>query len=213
MATNPSVDEGLIICLSGPSGVGKGTVIRKMLESRSDMRHSISMTSRPPRYNERNGVHYHFVSRDYFEELIRQGEILEYDEYMDNYYGTPAAPLRDAVAQGISVLLDLTVVGTLALKAKFSHALTVFLMPPSQAALEKRLRRRGTEDDEIIERRLAVAASEISQAVNFDYVIINDDLGSTVDKLSSICTAEHSRTERMDKKITRLQEEFRQYTK
>ncbi|HZW97787.1 MAG TPA: guanylate kinase [Bacillota bacterium] len=212
MTIKPSNEEGLIICLSGPSGVGKGTVIRKMLETRSDMRLSISMTSRSPRYNEQDGIHYHFTDRANFEELIRQSKILEYDEYMDNYYGTPEAPIRELVAQGISMLLDLTVVGALAVKRKFPQALTVFLMPPSQAALKKRLSSRGTESGEIIERRLAVAASEISQAVEFDYVIINDDLESTVAKFSSICTAEQSRTERMGEAIARLQKEFCQYS-
>ncbi len=213
MEVKPSDQEGLIICLSGPSGVGKGTVIRKMLESRSDMRHSISMTSRKPRYNEQNGVHYHFISREHFEELISQDEILEHDEYMDNYYGTPVAPLKDLISQGISVLLDLTVVGTLAVKRRFSQALTIFLMPPSRPALEKRLRRRATENNDIIERRLAAAASEIQQAEKFDYVIINDALQSSVETLNAICTAEMARTDRSQAIISRLQEEFRQYSR
>lgn len=188
--------EGLILCVSGPSGVGKGTAIERLLEDYPDFYQSISLTTRAPRGQEINGREYYFCTRDTFKEKLAQGEILEYDEYVGHYYGTPAEPLRKASAEGRHSVLDITVKGALAVKKQIPEAILVFLLPPTFKALNERLRGRATETDEVVEKRLRQAHEEILQAKYFDYVVINDTIKDTVKKLEAILDAEALRYER-----------------
>lgn len=188
---------GVIACISGPSGVGKGTVIRALQERVPGLLCSVSVTTRAPRPGEEEGKAYYFRSRACFMEMLGRDDILEYDHYCDNYYGTPRRPLEDAVREGRSVLLDITVKGSLTVKAKLPKALTIFLLPPSLDALYQRLSGRGTEDADVVQARLEVAKQEIRRSVEFDYILVNDSLKQTVDDLEHILFAERCRRENL----------------
>lgn len=178
---------GLLISISGPSGVGKNTVISEVRKQFPDFCHSISVTTRKPRpvddkgHLEEEGVHYYFRTREEFLKMAETGEILEYDEFAGNLYGTPSAPLKKMVDRGQNVLLDLTIAGSLALKKKFGEdAVTIFLAPPSLEILRSRLEGRGSEAPDVIDRRLMQAENELLQAGSFDYTVVNDDLDRAV---------------------------------
>ncbi len=188
--------RGILICVSGPSGVGKGTVIRRLRELEPGLLHSVSATTRPVRPGEIDGVSYHFVSRARFEEMIAADEVLEYDEYCGNYYGTPAAPLEEAISRGIDVVMDVTVPGSLAVLERMHDAVSVFLLPPSFAELRNRLLRRGTEQPEEMEKRLEKARSELGKASLFDYVVTNESVETAAGLIQSIIRAERSRYKR-----------------
>lgn len=191
------MDRGLIISVSGPSGVGKGTVLAKVKEIFPEAGQSISVTTRNPRGDEKDGVEYYFRSKEEFKELLSNGEIIEYDTYVGNYYGTPAAPLKEMSSSGRDVLLDLTIEGSVALKRYFGEdAITVFLLPPSFKVLEDRLRGRGTEDEETIGKRMEQARNEVLRASEFDYIVTNDDLEAATDRIASIIKAEKLKSHR-----------------
>lgn len=190
------VDKGLLISISGPSGVGKGTVLAEVRKLFPNSRHSISVTTRAPRGQEQEGVEYYFRSKEEFEQMVRDGEIIEYDTYVDNYYGTPLSPLVKMSSEGQDVLLDITIAGSLALKDKYNEAVTVFILPPSFEELGRRLRGRGTETEELIAKRLAKAKEEVLDADKFDYVIVNDDLEQATKDLAAIINAEKCRYSR-----------------
>lgn len=196
-------DRGLIIAISGPSGVGKGTVLGKVREVLPGCRTSVSVTTRAPREGEEEGIAYYFRTKEQFERMLGEGEIIEYDEYVGNYYGTPAKPLRAMSDEGFDVLADLTIAGSLALKKLFDNAVTIFLLPPSFDTLAQRLRGRGTEADEVIGRRLDQALQEMERAGEFDYAVVNDDIDSAVHKILSIVEAEKCRTSREQFKQTK----------
>ncbi len=185
--------RGLAVCVSGPSGVGKGTVINELLRRNSRVAHSVSLTTRSPRPGEQEGVAYYFTDKTHFESLIEKGQILEYDTYCDNYYGTPREALEQKITQGIDVVLDITVPGSLSIMERYPEALTLFLMPPSFSELEHRLRRRGTEDESVILKRLQKARDEIHMAHLFQYAIVNDSVSQAVDRILHIIEAEHCR--------------------
>lgn len=187
---------GILFCLSGPSGVGKDTLIHELQKTFPELRHSISMTTRPPRSHEVEGVHYYFTKRENFEKLVAQNEIIEYDEFCGHYYGTPLKPLVQAVEAGIDVCFDITVKGSLRLKQLYPEAVLIFIMPPSRQTLLERLQKRRTEALEVIQKRLAKADHEFSEAKNFDYLIINDTINDAVSRLEAIVTAERLRTNR-----------------
>ena len=195
--TQPTSGRGLVFCVSGPSGAGKGTVIRRIMEMKPDMVHSVSVTTRPPRPGERDGEDYHFRTAAEFEAMLARGDILEHDCYCGNYYGTPRGPLDDFVSRGIDVLMDITVPGSLSVMNNYPEAITLFLLPPSFAELERRLRQRGTEDPETIRKRLAKAREEIGMTHNFTYAIINDDVDAAARSVLAIAEAEHCRYERL----------------
>ncbi|MBR0394930.1 MAG: guanylate kinase [Clostridiales bacterium] len=188
--------RGLIVAVSGPSGVGKGTVLARVEElleqaNPGSVGHSISVTTRAPRGQEKDGVEYYFRTTEQFEQMIKDGKIVEYDKYVDNYYGTPSDPLAEMVGKGQDVLFDITIDGSLALNRKFDDdTVTIFILPPSMEVLENRLRGRGTETEEKIQKRLEQAKSEIRRAGEFEYIVTNDDIEKAARDILAIITAE-----------------------
>ena len=196
--------EGLLISVSGPSGVGKGTVIQKVRELFPEASHSVSVTTREKREGEEEGISYFFRTHEEFKELNENGEILESDVYLTNRYGTPLSPLIQMIREGKDVLFDLTVAGSLTLMEKFENAVTIFLLPPSMCELKKRLEARGTEAQEVIEKRISEAALEIPKAKLFKYVIINDNVEKTANSILAIIKAEkhkYSRQNQIEERI------------
>ena len=172
--------RGLVVVLAGPSGVGKGAVHAGLHGLVPDLVSSVSATTRPPRPGEVDGVAYHFVDDAEFDRMLAAGELLEWASYTGHRYGTPRAPVAAAVADGAVVLLEIEVQGALQVRASDPAALMVLLVPPSLAELERRLRSRGTETEEALAHRLAVAGTELAHADRFDHVVVNDDLGAAV---------------------------------
>jgi guanylate kinase len=167
---------GKLIVLTGPSGVGKGTLLRSLLQRHPELYLSVSATTRQPRPGEIDGQHYYFVSRDKFEEMVSAGELLEWAEYAGNYYGTPRTPVQRQVQLGQSVILEIEVVGARKIHHTFPTALRLFVLPPSLAELEQRIRGRGQDSEDAIARRLSRAKAEIEAADEFDVQIVNDDM-------------------------------------
>ncbi|NLU42535.1 MAG: guanylate kinase [Firmicutes bacterium] len=182
--------------VSGPSGSGKNRVISEAMKVTQGLRYSISATTRPRRLNERDGVDYHFVSLDRFQDMIRQDDLLEYAEVYGNFYGTPRKPVEDVLAAGEDVILDLDVQGALQIRQRCPDAVLVFLLPPSIAELERRIRSRGTDDEATIRRRMNSALNEISALSQYTYAIVNDELEDAVRSLVAIIEAERCRTSR-----------------
>jgi guanylate kinase len=183
--------KGALFVISGPSGVGKGTIIQgamQKLAERTDIKVSlaVSVTTRAPRPGEIDGVHYHFISREKFFELLEQGELLEYTKYAGNYYGTPAKEIVERTREGTFVLLDIETAGAMEVKKNWPDAVLCFILPPSMEELERRLRARGTETEESIARRLEIAENERAKANLYDYQILNDTLLEAVDRLVDV---------------------------
>lgn len=180
------MDRGLLIVYTGASGVGKGTVMKELLKSDDNLKLSVSATTRLPRPGETNGVEYHFVTKDEFEELIKSDGLLEYARYCDNYYGTPKKAVFDMLNKGIDVFLEIEVKGFLQIKEKCPDCVTIFLLPPSMEELERRLTGRGTEPIDVIKKRLETAKEELAYAPQFDYQVINDDVDRAKEEILNI---------------------------
>ncbi|MCD7950771.1 MAG: guanylate kinase [Erysipelotrichaceae bacterium] len=179
--------RGLLIILSGPSGVGKGTVRKELFKNKSlNLAYSISMTTRTARPQEIEGVDYFFVSVEEFEDKIKQGELLEYAKFVGNYYGTPQAYVDKLLDEGKNVLLEIEVQGALQVMDKRKDALTIFLVPPSLAELEKRIRGRRTEEESIVQERLSKATKEMATQDEYKYVVCNDNVKSAANKIAQI---------------------------
>jgi len=172
----PEVTAGLVVVVSGPSGVGKGSVHAGLYGLLDGLELSVSVTTRAPRPGEREGVAYHFVDESTFDRMVAGGALLEWAEYAGNRYGTPRGPLEEAVARGRTVLLEIEVQGAVQIRAQMPEALLIFLVPPAFEELERRLRDRGTEDEATIQSRLEVARSEMAAQEAFDHIVVNDDL-------------------------------------
>lgn len=172
--------------ISGPSGVGKGTVVRAVRDRLPQLDVSVSATTRAPRANEIDGVHYRFVSAEQFEQLVRTGGLLEWAEFGGSRYGTPAAPVADALAAGRTVVLEIDVQGARQVRERLPEAALVFLAPPDLETLRQRLRQRGTEDEATIARRLDTARAELADAAWFDHVVTNDDVATAADTIARI---------------------------
>lgn len=200
-------DKGLLIVISGPSGVGKGTV-RKALFEREDhnLVYSISMTTRKPRDGEVDGKDYFFVSREEFEKKIKDNGFLEYAEFVGNYYGTPIDEIKKQISAGNEVVLEIEVQGALQVREKIKDAVFVFIAPPSLDSLYARLHNRGTESEEIIKQRIEKAKKEIDLAYKYDYIVINDTVDNAADRIMAIIRAEHAKTERTIHKYKKLLE-------
>ena len=181
---------GKLYVISGASGVGKGTVLKAVMEKREDLSFSVSATTRPPRPGEIDGVHYYFISKEKFEEMIEKDEFLEYDAHAANYYGTPVAQLNDKLTRG-SVLLDIEPMGAKIVKQKRTDAVLIFIMPPSMEELERRLRGRGDTSDEQIAMRMERAKWEMEQRYWYDHAVVNDDLNICVEEILKIIAAEN----------------------
>ncbi len=179
-------NNGMLILFSGPSGVGKDTVLDVILEKDKSLQRSISLTTRHRRENEVDGRDYYFISIPKFEHMINNGEVLEFARYGRNLYGTPKAPVDKWLSEGKTVILKIEVKGAQKIKKMYPESVAIFLMPPSMEELEKRLRFRGTESEEDIKRRLDIAHKEVSKSSDYDYVVINDDLDSASDNVISI---------------------------
>lgn len=188
--------QGTLIVLSGASGVGKSTVIAKLLETRPEIYFSVSFTTRQPRPQEVDGVNYHFVDRADFEGMIARDEFLEYAEYVGSYYGTSQKIITEKLDGGIDVLLDIEVQGAEKVKARCPQAALVFLVPPSFAELSSRLRGRGTDSEEVIAGRLERARQEFQKAPLYDYIVVNDQVDRAVAELTAILTAESCRCDK-----------------
>lgn len=192
------------IVLAGPSGGGKTTVRRALLEQRSDVVFSVSATTRPPRPGEVDGNDYQFLERGTFEALIEGGDLLEWAEVHGELYGTPRANLQKAWDDGAHLLLDIDVQGARQLRAIQPDALTVFLLPPDYERLVERLRGRGSEDAETFRRRMRTALEELSEVERFDYVVVNDDLEETLRTVEAIVSAERHRVKRLSPELREL---------
>jgi guanylate kinase len=190
-------DRGLLVVVSGPSGVGKGTVRKALFEMpKHNLTYSVSMTTRKQRPGEQDGKDYYFVSREEFEERISKGKFLEYAEFVGNYYGTPLDLVNEKLAKGNEVVLEIEVQGALQVREKCPDAVFIFLAPPSKQALYDRLRSRGTESEEIIEQRVQKANKEFQLAYKYDYIVVNDTVENAADRIMAIIRAEHAKTER-----------------
>ncbi|GGE65976.1 guanylate kinase [Priestia taiwanensis] len=200
-------EKGLLIVLSGPSGVGKGTV-RKALFSQEDieLQYSISMTTRQPREGEVDGVDYFFRSREKFEQLIKENRLLEWAEFVGNYYGTPVDYVRETIESGKDVLLEIEVQGAMQVKEVFPEGVFIFLVPPSLSELRSRIVGRGTETEDVIHNRMQMAKEEIDLMDAYDYVVENDKVEFACNRIKAIVQSEHCRRDRVAKLYKSLTE-------
>ncbi len=191
--------KGKTFIISGPSGVGKGTIVKALMQERKDVVLSVSATTREPRSGEVDGVHYHFIDVERFRALIEEDAFLEYAEYVGNFYGTPKKFVDEAMENGKDVILEIDVQGAVQVSAKRPDAITIFVVPPSWDVLEQRLRNRGTDSEEKLQKRLVRAKVELQAASSYSYMVINDTVEEAVRELNAIMLAEHCRPdERMN---------------
>ena len=202
------IKKGLLIIISGFSGTGKGTAIKKLLELYpNDYCLSISATTRNPREGEVHGREYFFKTKEDFEEMIMKQELIEYTQYVDNYYGTPKEYVEDQMDAGHNIILEIEIDGALNVKKLYPDALLIFLLPPSIKELEKRLRERGTESEDVIADRIKRASEESKVIREYDYVVVNDILDDAVDKVDAIIKAEKCRVDRIEEVFLDTKEE------
>lgn len=190
------VHRGLLVAVSGPSGTGKGTVIKALREKNNNITLLPSATTRSPRYGEKDGVNYYFKSRDEFLKMIKNGEFVEWVEYCGNLYGTPAKQLNESLEMGLDVVLEKEVDGVLKIKKAYPDSVSVFILPPSFDELKRRIQGRGTETAEAIQKRLDRALEEMKYAVDYDYIVVNDFIESASNAVNCIINAEKLRTKR-----------------
>ncbi len=201
--------KGILIVVSGFSGAGKGTLMKKLLKNYDNYALSISATTREPRVGEADGREYFFKTREEFEKMIAQEELIEYAKYVNNYYGTPQAYVEEQLASGKDVILEIEIQGALKVKEKFPETLLLFVTPPSADILRERLISRGTETMEEIESRMQRAAEEAEVMEDYDYLIINDDLDACVKEMHDIICSEHHRAFRNETLINQMKEELK----
>ena len=200
-------EKGILFILSGPSGVGKGTVRKELFERKTELRYSISMTTRNIRPGEVDGVDYFYKTNEEFEQLIAEGRLLEYAKFVNNYYGTPKDYVVDTLDKGHDVFLEIEVQGAMQVKQNFPEGVFIFLFPPSLEELKNRIVNRGTEKEDVILNRLKEARNEIEMMDAYDYVVVNDDVDKAVEKVQSIIQSEHCKRERIAAQYKKLLED------
>ena len=188
--------KGLLMVVSGPSGTGKGTVCSELLAQAEDLAYSISATTRQPRAGEVDGKNYYFMDKAEFEQKIAEGGFLEYANVYGNYYGTPLGKIEERLAKGVDILLEIDTQGALNVMKKCPDGLFIFLVPPSLAELERRIRGRGSETEESLQKRMGSACKEIEDGRKYSYVVVNDTVKHAVQRILAIRTAEHCRVDR-----------------
>ena len=204
-------ENGILIILSGFAGSGKGTIIKELLKKYDNYALSVSATTRAPREGEEDGVHYFFKTEEEFKEMIEKGELLEYANYVGNYYGTPRAYVEEQLARGMNVILEIETEGALNIKRVYHDAVLVFVMPPSVEEIYNRLKKRGTESDEMIRKRMIKAGFEISVVDRYDYLMINDVLSESVELFNSIVNCQHMAVSRNLGYINDKKKEFERF--
>ena len=185
--------EGKLIVISGASGVGKGTVLNRMMELRKDLSLSVSATTRLPRPGEKEGVHYYFVTREEFEKLLSEGGLLEHNQYVNNYYGTPRRQVVQWLEEGHDVILEIDYHGAFQIRETYPEAVLVFILPPSVEELRERILGRGSETRETLERRLEEAMNDLAQADKYDYRVVNEDVDAAVKEVQQIMKSERNK--------------------
>lgn len=201
-------DEGLLLIISGPSGAGKGTICKALRERYPWLRYSTSMTTREPRRGEREGISYYFRTNGQFEDLIRENEFLEYAQVYGHYYGTPKKQVLQMVDNGETVLLEIDIQGAMQVKTRYPKGVFIYIVPPSLKVLSKRIHERGTDSEEVIQKRLASITRELAQAHQYDYIIVNDVLDVAVHKACAIIEAERCKLSRNEGQVETI---FKQY--
>ena len=186
--------QGILVVVSGFSGAGKGTLMKELLKRYDNYALSVSATTRQPREGEQDGEDYFFVNREYFQQMIEEGRLVEYAQYVNHYYGTPRDYVEKKMAEGKDVILEIEIQGALKVKKRFPDALLIFVTPPSAQELRRRLVGRGTETIEVINARLRRAAEEASGMEAYDYLLINDEIDACVEQMHQLITLQHSKT-------------------
>ena len=204
-------DTGMLIVLSGPSGSGKGTIVKSLLRSRDDTVLSVSVTTREPRPGETEGVHYFFRTQDQFEKMVKEDSLLEYAEYNGQFYGTPEDAIKQWLSEGKNVLLEIEVQGAEKVMNHRSDVVSIFITIPSMEELERRLRERGTETEDKIRGRMDVARRELARAFRYDYVVLNDEVELAVSRINTIIDAEKMRYSRMEKYVLEVLKDAETY--
>lgn len=205
--------KGIQIVISGFSGAGKGTVVKKLLEQYPNYTLSISATTRKPRQGEQNGREYFFKTEEEFKAMIQQGKLIEYAQYVNHYYGTPKEYVEQQMLQGKDVILEIELQGALHIKKNFPETVLIFIMPPTAAELKRRLTQRGTEDKDVIASRLARAYEEADGMDQYDYIVINDELQLCVEQIHQIIRCEHERTFRNQDIIANIKQQLKEFSK
>ncbi|WP_085992441.1 guanylate kinase [Oceanobacillus senegalensis] len=200
-------EKGILFILSGPSGVGKGTVRKRLFEKATDLQYSISMTTRDKRPGETDGIDYFYKTKEEFEQLIEANELLEYAKYVNNYYGTPRRYVEETLEKGDDVFLEIEVQGALQVKENFPEGVFIFLFPPSLDELKNRILGRGTESNDLVINRLKEARKEIEMMDAYDYVVVNDQVDHAVSKIESIIQSEHLKRERIAAQYKKILED------
>ncbi len=203
------IDSGLLIVVSGPSGAGKGTICDALRKRFPKIHYSISMTTRDPRPGEVDGVNYYFTDNSHFEELLTQDAFLEHAKVYDHYYGTPKEYVYNMLQAGNHIMLEIDIQGAMQVKEKYPQCVLIYIVPPSKAVLEARLRGRHTDSDEVIVGRLAKASAELECISKYDYLIVNDQLDRAVEEASAVLQAEEDKTARRAHRIAALKEKYK----
>lgn len=183
------MNKGGVFIVAGPSGSGKDTLFKELFKRKPEIKFSISSITRPMRVGEIEGEKYNFITREKFLNMLENDELLEYNEYIGNYYGTPKAPVIAAIENGDDILIEVDVNGAKEICQKLPEAITVFIMPPSYKELKRRLSGRGTETQDLIDKRMKEALNEIARATEFDYIVVNDDIQTAVDDIIEVISS------------------------